>query len=85
MAGGGVHFAGGAALRLTRLEGLRAGQQAQPGGRVRGHGHSSAPGPVDLVLAGREPAEAGVFGVTDRVLDAGVGGRHRPEDLVLMA
>ena len=60
-------------LRLTRLEGVREGEQAQPGGQVGGEGDDLQPGLVDRELAGREPAEAGVFGVPDPVLDAGVG------------
>ena len=60
-------------LRLTRLEGVGEGEQAQPGGQVGGDRDDLEPGLVDGELAGREPAQPGVFGVPDPVLDAGVG------------
>ena len=49
------------------------GQQPQPGGQIGSHGDYLQPGLVDGVLPRWEPAEAGVFGGLDPVLDPGVG------------
>ena len=49
------------------------GEQPQPGGQVGGDRGDLDPDLVDRVLPGREPAQAGVLGDPDAVLDAGVG------------
>jgi len=49
------------------------GQQPQPGGQIGSHGDYLQPGLVDGVLPQWEPAQAGVFGGLDPVLDPGVG------------
>ena len=52
----------------------RVGEGDQPSQAVRAATIvTSEPGLVDMELPGWEPAEAGVFGVSDPVLDAGVG------------
>ena len=72
-AGGDVQHPEPQRLRLGGGEVTVEGEQPQPGGQVGGDGGDLQPGLVDGVLPGREPAQAGVFGGLDPVLDPGVG------------
>ncbi len=61
------------------------GEEAEPGEQVAGDGRGLTPGGVDLVVPGRQVAQAGGLGAADPVLDPSLGAVPGFEELGLAA